>query len=546
MDQTNPLAELTHKRRLSALGPGGLSRDRAGFDVRDVHHSHYGRICPIETPEGPNIGLIGSLATYGRINQYGFIETPYRRVLRIAGHAARRRSPRRPDALRERVVDPDVEQGDRRVRHGRGHETGGQDRRRRVCATVRIKPFVTDEIEYLSADVEEDFTIAQANAPLDEHDHFVEDRVSARHGQRILVEIDRPDRLHGCLAEAGRLGGDGADPVPGARRREPRPDGREHAAPGRAAAAPGGADRRHGHRVSGGARLRPGRRGARERRRDERGRAAQIVIAGRRGRGARSTRCRSSSARTRIPASTSADRQHGRARRRRARSSPTPPRPRRANWRSARTCSSPSCRWEGGNFEDAILVSRAAGAARTLHLHPHREVRDARRATPSSGRKRSRATSRTSARTACADLDERGIIRVGAEVRPNDILVGKVTPRGETELSAEERLLRAIFGEKAREVKDTSLRVPHGVRGKVIDVKEFSRENNDELPAGRQPDGARDDRAEAQDLRGRQDGGPPRQQGRDLAASCRSRTCPTCRTARRWTSSSTRSACRPA
>jgi DNA-directed RNA polymerase subunit beta len=194
MDQTNPLAGLTHKRRLSALGPGGLSRERAGFEVRDVHPSHYGRMCPIETPEGPNIGLIGSLATYARINEYGFVETPYRKV---------------------------------------------------------VDGKVTDEIEYLTADEEDRYVVAQANAPLDETGEFVNDLVLVRAKGGEVREVPPTRRLHGRLAAPDRVDLRGADPVPRARRRQPRPDGRQHAASGRAAAAGRVAVRRHRHRGQG-------------------------------------------------------------------------------------------------------------------------------------------------------------------------------------------------------------------------------------------------------------------------------------------------------
>ena len=254
MDQTNPLDELTHKRRLSALGPGGLSRERAGFDVRDVHYSHYGRICPIETPEGPNIGLIGSLATYARVNPYGFIESPFRRVVK----------------------------------------DGGKDR-----------PRVSDEIVFLTADEQELATVVQANARLDD-ERPLPRRARAGPPRRRVPRGSAGERgLHGRVAEADRLRGGGAHPVPRARRREPRAHGLEHAAAGRAGRAPRGADHRHGHRVPRREGLRPGRPGA--------SRAAPCAPSRPRRSGSRRTRatrsatsCRSSSAPTRAPASTSA------------------------------------------------------------------------------------------------------------------------------------------------------------------------------------------------------------------------------------------------
>ena len=214
MDQTNPLAELTNKRRLSALGPGGLSRERAGFDVRDVHPSHYGRMCPIETPEGPNIGLIGSLATYGQINNYGFIETPYRKVRKTVGHRDKQADAIGQILAEDLVVTdggkPIAKAGtaiDEKLWHAiKDNKVGA----------VRIRPMVTDEIEYLDAAEEERFYIAQANAVLDESFHFAEDRVLVRYKDKFLEESPEDRRLHGRQPQADRERGDGHDPVPGA------------------------------------------------------------------------------------------------------------------------------------------------------------------------------------------------------------------------------------------------------------------------------------------------------------------------------------------
>ena len=317
MDQNNPLSELTHKRRLSALGPGGLSRDRAGFEVRDVHYTHYGRMCPIETPEGPNIGLINSLATYARVNQYGFIEAPYR------------------------VVDK----------------------------TDPMNPVVTDEVVYLTADEEDNFVVAQANEPLDEDGQkdvyrltkFTRSNQSNCYNQKPIV-------YKGDHVEAGEVIADGASTCNG-----------------------------------------------------------EIAL--------------------------------------------------------GKNPLIGFMTWEGYNYEDAVLLSERLvqedvytsvhieeyeAEARDTKLGPEEITRDV----PGVGE------------DALKDLDERGIIRIGAEVRAGDILVGKVTPKGETELTAEERLLRAIFGEKAREVRDTSLKVPHGAYGIIVDAKVFTRENGDELSPG--------------------------------------------------------------
>ncbi len=481
MDQTNPLAELTHKRRLSALGPGGLSRDRAGFDVRDVHHSHYGRICPIETPEGPNIGLIGSLATYGRINQYGFIETPYRRVfskIDVASH---------PDLLigqttREIVKDP---------RTGEVLAEAGividQETQQRIIgagvAAVRIVPFVSDVIEYLSADLEDEFIIAQANAPLDEASHFISERVSSRDGHKFVnAPVDRiaymdvsPKQVVSVAtalipflehddANRALMGANmqrqavpllrPASPIvgTGVEYQTARDSGQVVVA-----RAPGVVTAVTGRRIV-----------VQEDNETERVYNLQKFV--------RSNQDTCINQRPIVkmgeqvePGDIIAD------------SLSTDD----GELALGQNVLVAFMSWEGGNFEDAILVSERLvrdDIFTSIHIEKYEiEARDTKlgpeeitRDIPNVGE------------DSLANLDENGIIRIGAEVRPNDILVGKVTPRGETELSAEERLLRAIFGEKAREVKDTSLRVPHGVHGKVIEVKQFKREDGSdhELPAG--------------------------------------------------------------
>jgi DNA-directed RNA polymerase subunit beta len=253
MDQTNPLAELTSKRRLSALGPGGLSRERAGFDVRDVHHSHYGRICPIETPEGPNIGLIGSLATYGRINSYGFIETPYRKVKRTVGYDEANL------AQFQAGQDLVTKSGSVVLKAGEAFNSAAvSELKKQKAHAFPIRPIVTDDIEYLPADEEEEHVVAQANAPLDDEGHFAADRIPSRLPRYLPGGTSLADRVHGRVAQAGRVRGDGAHPVPRARRREPRTHGFEHAAPGGAAPRAGVADRRDGHGGARRARLRPG------------------------------------------------------------------------------------------------------------------------------------------------------------------------------------------------------------------------------------------------------------------------------------------------
>jgi DNA-directed RNA polymerase subunit beta len=425
MDQTNSLAELTHKRRLSALGPGGLSRERAGFEVRDVHHSHYGRICPIETPEGPNIGLIGSLATYGRVNRFGFIETPYR-------------------VVRDGIV--------------------------------------TDEIVYLTADREDEYIIAQANTPVDpDGGRILSDSVVCRYAeeyieepaQRVqLMDVSPKQIVSVATALIPFLEHDDANrALMGAnmqRQAVPllRPDtpivgtGMEY----RAAKDSGSLI------VS-----------------DEAGLvtsvdAKAIIITNDEGVDKtydllKFVRSNAGTCINQRPIVALGDRVvAGQV----VADGPSSQEGELALGQNVLVAFMP---WEGYNYEDAILISeRMVKEDRftSIHIEEYEcEARDTKlgpeeitRDIPNVGE------------DALKDLDERGIIRIGAEVRPEDILVGKVTPKGETELTAEERLLRAIFGEKSREVRDTSLKVPHGEKGKIIDVKVFSRENGDELSPG--------------------------------------------------------------
>ncbi|NLI11192.1 DNA-directed RNA polymerase subunit beta [Pelotomaculum propionicicum] len=425
MDQTNPLAELTHKRRLSALGPGGLSRERAGFEVRDVHHSHYGRMCPIETPEGPNIGLIGSLSTYARINEFGFIETPYRRV----------------DKINKRV---------------------------------------TEEIVYLTADEEEDFVIAQANAPLDEEGRFLEGRVNARSPEIVVVPAERVDYMDVSPKQVFSIAtalipflehNDANRALMGANMQR-------QAVPLLKAQAPlvGTGIEYKAARDSGVVVL------ARNAGTVEKVTANEIEIKTSEGSKERRkllkfTRSNQGTCINQKPVVRKGD--HVEAGQIIA-DGPSTDKGELALGRNILVAFMP---WEGYNYEDAILISEKAVKedfftsihieeyecdARDTKLGPEEITRDI----PNVGEE------------ILKDLDDRGIIRVGAEVRPGDILVGKVTPKGETELTAEERLLRAIFGEKAREVRDTSLRVPHGESGKIVDVKVFSRDAGDELPPG--------------------------------------------------------------
>ncbi len=475
MDQTNPLAELTHKRRLSALGPGGLSRDRAGFDVRDVHHSHYGRICPIETPEGPNIGLIGSLATYGKINEYGFIETPYRRVVRELWNDA-------PELV-GRMLRQDVAKDDKVVVPAGTPVT--PDVAKKLASLSRrlvaVRPFVTDDIAYLSADLEERHVIAQANAAIDEANHFLEEKVEVRFGDHFLMEA--PERVEFMDVSPKQIVSVATSLIPflehdDANRALMGSNMQRQAVPllcpERALVATGMESQAaqdsgqvilaedDGVIVSATAEVITVRYDSG----DEKPYRLLKFVRSNQGtcinqrpiveRGERVTKGQ--------PLADSSSTDQGEL----------------ALGQSV-LCAFMS--WEGCNFEDAIVISESVAQEdkfSSIHVEKHEtESRDTKlgpeeitRDIPNVGEESLR------------DLDEEGIIRIGAEVGPGDILVGKITPKGETELTAEEKLLRAIFGEKAREVKDTSLRVPHGERGKIIDVRTFSREDHDELPAG--------------------------------------------------------------
>ncbi len=476
MDQTNPLAELRHKRTLSALGPGGLRRERAGFDVRDVHHSHYGRICPIETPEGPNIGLIGRLASFARVNEYGFIETPYRKVFKSLpaddeGLAGR--------TLREAIVDPKTEE--KLAKAGEAIDAKLARRLARIGQEVPIVPFVSDHVDYLSADAEDKFVIAQANAPLTENNEFVRERISCRYHSGFTFSTPEnidymdvaPHQVVGISAalipflehdDANRaLMGSNmqAQAVPLVRPEIPLVStGMERAAALDSGQVVVAEESGEVTSVTG----------------------SQIVIKERRG-GSHAYQLRKYQ---RSNQSTCIDQRpsvvKGQVVKKGdiiADSSSTES----GQLALGQNVVVAFLSWEGGNFEDAILLSeRLVQDDRFTSVHIEKyevEARDTKlgpeeitRDIPNVGE------------DAIKDLDENGIIRIGAEVGPNDILVGKITPKGEKELTPEERLLRAIFGEKSRDVKDTSLRMPHGERGKVVDVKVFTREDNSDLSAG--------------------------------------------------------------
>ena len=434
MDQNNPLAELTHKRRLSALGPGGLSRDRAGFEVRDVHYSHYGRMCPIETPEGPNIGLISYLASYAKINEYGFVEAPYRKVKKI------------------------------------------YDENNNL-----IEQVVTDEVEYMTADVEDEYVVAQANEPLDEGKHFVRPRVSARRRDEILeIDAEKVDymdvspRMMVSVATAcipflenddcnrALMGSNmQRQAVPLMVTQQPIvATGMEY----KAATDSGTAVLAKSNGVV------------------EKVDADHVVVRNEQGaledysliKFARSNAGTCINQRPIVEVGENVTAGQVLA---------DGPAMRNGEISLGKNALIGFMTWEGYNYEDAVLLNEKIvreDVYTSIHIEEYEtESRDTKLGPEEITRDIPNVSE-----DALKDLDERGIIRIGAEVKSGDILVGKVTPKGETELTAEERLLRAIFGEKAREVRDTSLRVPHGAYGIIVDVKVFTPENSDELQPG--------------------------------------------------------------
>ncbi len=476
MDQTNPLAELTSKRRLSALGPGGLSRERAGFDVRDVHHSHYGRICPIETPEGPNIGLIGSLATYGRINSYGFIETPYRRVKRSVGYDEAGLD------KYEAGADLTTKAGEVVLKAGKPFTAAAiAELKKQKAHAFPIRPVVTDEIHYMPADEEEEHVVAQANAPLDADGHFTAERIPSRYrdtfpearaSQIEYMDVSPKQVVSVATALIPFLEHDDANrALMGSNMQRQAVPLLEPESPIVGTGMEGRAARDSG----------------------------QVLVARRGG-------LVTSVTAERILVETDAGDLDEYKLLKFVRSNQGTcinQRPivdvgeRIADGQPIADSSSTQAgelalgrnilvafmSWEGGNYEDAIVISDRLvrdDLFTSIHIEKHEiESRDTKlgpeeitRDIPNVGEE------------SLKDLDEEGIVYIGAELRPGDILVGKITPKGETELTAEERLLRAIFGEKAREVKDSSLRLPHGERGKVVEVREFRRELNDDLQPG--------------------------------------------------------------
>jgi DNA-directed RNA polymerase subunit beta len=476
MDQTNPLAELTHKRRLSAMGPGGLSRERAGFDVRDVHHSHYGKICPIETPEGPNIGLIGSLATYASIDDYGFIQTPYRKVIHEV--------PNKVDKLLNRTAYEDITDGDGKTIVGRRHVITKEIASKIASLAVRkikVVPFVSDQIEYLTADEEEQYTIAQANALLNEKNEFVEEGIGVIRGGKYLKEA--PDKIDFMDVSPKQVFSVTTSLIPflehdDANRALMGSNMQRQAVPLLRPEAPLIATGMEKEVAKYSGQVVFAKADGEVIELDSK----QITIAEEDGhkhdyRLMKFVRTNQGTCVNQRPVVSKGDKvKKGQVI---ADGSATD----HGELALGQNILCAFMSWRGYNFEDAVIISdRLVKDDRFTSIHIEKyeiEARETKLGTeeitrdiPNVGEESLR------------DLDETGIIRVGAEVGPGSILVGKISPKGETELTAEEKLLRAIFGEKAREVKDSSLRVPHGEWGKVIEVKVFTRNNNSDLPAG--------------------------------------------------------------
>ncbi|MFC1910850.1 DNA-directed RNA polymerase subunit beta [Chloroflexota bacterium] len=475
MDQTNPLAEVTHKRRLSAMGPGGLSRERAGFDVRDVHFSHYGRICPIETPEGPNIGLIGSLATYSLVNQYGFIETPYRKVIAELYNDDEK-------LLGRTIAQSVTEDGKTIMKTGTTISSWNIGKISLLSRRkIKVKPFVSDEVKYFSADKEDVFTIAQANAPLDEKNQFVEEKVEARLAERYVREA--PEKIELMDVSPKQIVSVATAMIPflehdDANRALMGANMQRQAVPLLCSEAP---------LVATGMEAEAAKHSGQVLFATNPGTVASVtgekIIVNRDDGGEdvfplmKFVRTNQGTCINQKPVVNRGD--HVEPGWVLADSSAIE----RGELALGQNVLCAFVSWGGYNFEDAIIISsrlvekekfssihieKYEVEARETKLGPEEITRDI----PNVGEESLR------------ELDENGVIRIGAEVNPGDILVGKISPKGETELSAEEKLLRAIFGEKAREVKDTSLRVPHGEWGKVINVRVYSKSNNDDLSAG--------------------------------------------------------------
>ncbi len=432
MDQTNPIAELTHKRKLSALGPGGINRDRATFEVRDVHHSHYGRMCPIETPEGQNIGLINSLAAFAQVNEYGFIEAPYRKVEHVAG------------------------------------------------ADGKIETIVTEHVDFLTADEEDNFTVAQANEELIDNKYFAKDRVACRHREEITeavkedidyMDVSPKELISVATALIPFLENDDTN------RALMGSNMQRQAVPllnPENAIVATGIERRIAY--DSGVMVNATEDGVVKSVASNR-----IVIEGANGEKEYTLKkFERSNQGTCLNQRPIVDKGEVV---KKGQTIADGPSTRNGELALGRNITVGFMTWEGYNYEDAVLISEKLvqdDVFTTIHIEEHEtESRDTRL-----GKEEITRDIPNVGEDALKDLDENGIVRIGAEVNSGDILVGKVTPKGETELTPEERLLRAIFGEKAREVRDTSLKVPHGEGGTVVDVKIFTRANKDELDPG--------------------------------------------------------------
>ncbi len=477
MDQTNPLAELEHKRRLSAMGPGGLSRERAGFEVRDVHRSHYGRLCPITTPEGPNIGLVAHLASYARINEFGFIETPYRKVLKLVPNDGK-------SAVGELALH-DLLDASEKVVVTAGNEITSEHAKalagNKSMTSVRIKPHLTNQLEYLDAYEEEHFIIAQANSPTDSKGYFVDERISTRvHGEPSIEETSNIDYMEVSPKQIISITtslipflehDDANRALMGSNMQRQAVSCIKPDAPVVGTGVEGKAAYDSGQVIIS----------------ENDGVVAsvtgeKIIIAEKNGKKkeyylqkfVRSNTSTSINQRPIVfkgeavkagqPLADGAAIE-------------------KAELALGQNMLVAFMSWEGGNYEDAILISsRVVEEDRysSIHIEDFKvDVRDTKlgpeiitRDIPHVGEEKLK------------DLDENGVIRIGAQVKAGDILVGKITPKGETDLTAEEKLLRVIFGEKSRDVKDTSLTLPHGEYGKVVHIREFSREQGDKLPSG--------------------------------------------------------------
>ncbi len=479
MDQANPLAELGHKRRLSAMGPGGLSRERAGFDVRDVHYSHYGRVCPIETPEGPSIGLINTLATFAKVNPYGFIETPYRRVAHSvpASDAA---------AVAGRVASqpiPAPNGGDVLVAAGAeiAPEAAAILAAADAGAEIPVRPWVTDEIEYMTADAEEQFTIAQANATLKPNGEFADDRVSVRHGALIhespVAEIEFIDASPQQIVSVPAamipfLEHDDANrALMGANMQRQAVPLIKPEAPLVVTGMEARAARDSGHMVSAAAEGTVS------------GVTARQIVIDHPEQGEHTYRLRkferSNTATCISQRPVVQVGQRVEAGQVIAESMATND----TMLALGQNILVAFMFWEGGNYEDAIVVSERLvkdDVFTSIHIEQYEvEARDTKL-----GPEEITRDIPNQSEEGLRNLDDTGVVYVGAEVGPDDILVGKITPKGETELSGEDRLLRAIFGRDAREVKDTSKHLPTGESGRVIDVKRFTAADAADLQAG--------------------------------------------------------------